>query len=191
MTNRFLEPIQDKEKLEKVGDLYQEIYHTNNDYFHLWKSETLFHWDFWVSLSFAIIPWLIWWRFHKKDSGARLLLVGFVIMVVTSWLDFIGVIYGLWYYTGKVFPSLPSYIPWDFCIFPVFIMLTLQYKPQVKPWKKALFFSSVSTFIGEPIFWWLGFYVLTKWNMLYSFPIYYLIYLLADKVSRSKNFNPL
>lgn len=186
-----IKPIQSKEKLDQVGEFYNKITDANIDYYHFWKEETFLHWDFWFSCACTILPWIFWWKIHKRESRARLITVGLFVVVITSWLDFIGSIYGLWYYSGKNFPTIPSYFPWDFCIFPVLIMIMLQYKTYVSPWKKALLFASISTFIGEPLFWWLGMYILEKWNMLYSFPIYFVIYLLADRISKAKTFEKL
>ncbi|WP_108669944.1 CBO0543 family protein [Peribacillus acanthi] len=188
MVFSLIKPIQSQDRLEKVGKFYEEITKVHIDYYHYWKEATFLHWDFLLSLAFTIIPPIIWWKVHKKESRMRLLVAGLFITVITSWLDFLGTIYGLWYYTGKVLPTLPSYIPWDFCIFPVLVMLIIQYKPHVAAWKKALFFASFSSFIGEPLFWWLGFYVLNKWSMLYSFPIYFVLFLIAHRLSQSKHF---
>jgi hypothetical protein len=186
-----IHPVQTEEKLKNANHFYNRVTEANIDYFHYWQEETFLHWDFWISTGFAIIPWIIWFKLHKKESRARLLLVGLFVIIITCWFDFIGTIYGFWYYTGKNIPTIPSYAPWDFCIFPVVIMLLIQYKPKMKPWKKALIFSGLSTFIGEPLFWWLGLYVIEKWNLLYSFPIYFIIYLLAHKISRTKTFEPI
>lgn len=106
-------------------------------------------------------------------------------------MDFLGVQYGKWFYTGKVVPSIPSYIPWDFFILPIFIMTLIQVIPSVSPFIKALFFAGVSAFIGEPLFLWLGFYVMEGWHIYYSFPINIVIYLLAHKMSTLDNFEPI
>lgn len=184
-------PIQDEEKIQKVREFYERVSQANFDYFDYWKEETYLHWDFWLTCFFTFLPCIIWLKVHKRKSRGRLLLAGFFVVIISSWFDFLGTVYGLWYYTGKNIPTIPSYGPWDFCIFPVLVMLIIQIKPQVAPWKKGLFFASFSTFVGEPLFWWLGFYVLTGWNMLYSFPIYFVIYLLAHKLTELKSFEKL
>ncbi|WP_420819551.1 CBO0543 family protein [Paenibacillus pinistramenti] len=186
-----MKPIQDPEKLKKVGEFYDRVTQTHYDYFDYWLHNTLFHWDFWISLILTILPWAVWLKFRKEESSDRLLFVAFFVIILSSWLDFIGTDYGLWYYTGKIIPTIPVYIPWDMCLLPVFILFLIQYKPEVSPIIKGLIFAGVSTFIGEPIFLWLGFYVLKKWSIFYSFPIYFLIYLASHKLSKRTKFSKL
>ena len=187
-----MKTLQDPEKIRKVGNFYERVTDTNKDYFHFWKEHTLFHWDFWLTLVlFIFLPIIFWIKFRKKESSNRLLFVGFFVAIISSWMDFIGVQCGLWYYSGKVVPTIPSYIPWDLILFPVLIMTLIQIKPTLSPFVKALFFAVLSAFIGEPLFLWLGFYVIKKWSIFYSFPIYFVIYLFAHKLSRVGNFEPI
>ncbi|MGE5370859.1 MAG: CBO0543 family protein [Solirubrobacterales bacterium] len=183
--------LQDPGRIKAVGEFNAQVTEVHKAFFDYWMTNVLFHWDFWVNVALSILPWLIWMKYRKKASTNRLLFVGFFVIILTSWLDFFGTIYGLWYYTGKILPTIPTYIPWDFCIIPVFIMFLLQIKPEVSVWVKALIFAGVGAFIGEPVFMWLGFYVQKHWSVFYSFPIYYLIYLACHKLSRVKNFEPL
>ena len=154
------------------------------DYFWYWTEHTLFHWDFWLSWFFAILPWILWYRYHKKENRGRQLLGGFLALIISSWLDFIGVSTGLWYYTGLTIPTIPSYVPWDFCIIPVFVMFLLEFKPEASVYWKAAIFAGVSSFVGEPLFLWLGFYIALYWNLLLSVPIYFLLFLLCYRISR-------
>jgi hypothetical protein len=184
--------LQTKDKIKKVGEFYNEVSKANEDYLKYWLDNTLFHWDFWLSLIvFTIVPIVFWIKIRKKESSNRLLFTGMFVFIISSWLDFLGVQYGKWYYTGKVIPSIPSYVPWDWVILPVFVMTLIQFKPKISPILKAIIFASVSTFIGEPLFLWLGFYVIKDWNILYSFPVYIILYLLANRISKCKNFEPI
>lgn len=150
--------------------------------------ETFLHWDWWVSFILAITPWILWWKLRKHDSTFRLVFVAIFVLTLTSWFDFIGVIFGAWHYSGKLIPTIPSYIPFDFCLFPVIVTLMIQYKPNISTWIKALIFAAFSAFIAEPLFVWMRFYVLVHWKYIYSFPIYILIYLAADWMSKRKSF---
>lgn len=134
---------------------------------------------------------MLWFKFKKDESTHRLLFVGFLVIIISSWMDFVGTMYGLWFYTGKPIPTMPSYVPWDYSLLPVMVMLLLQYKPASSPFLKALIFAGVSSFIGEPLFQWIGIYVMTNWKIYYSFPIYFFIYLLSHKVSRVNMFEKL
>lgn len=180
---------EEKEKI--VGELYKEVDKVNDKYFNFWKEHTFLHWDWWVSMGLTIIPWLIWWKYRDKENTARFMFSAFFIVIISSWLDFLGVVCGLWYYTGKIIPSIPSYIPWDFCLVPVTMTLLMQIRPEGSPLKKAVLYGVLAAFIGEPLFELIGFYTRLKWENIYSFPIYILIYLCADWVSKRKSFGPL
>ncbi|MBT2700289.1 hypothetical protein J7E79_23265 [Bacillus sp. ISL-40] len=133
-----------------MGEFHNKVTEARRGYFDYWLKNTFLHWDFFVSLAFTIIPLLIWVKFRKKESTNRLLFVGCFAALVSSWLDFLGVQYGKWYYTGKVFPTIPSYVPWDFVLIPVSIMFLIQLKPHVSPILKGGIFAVGSAFIGEP-----------------------------------------
>lgn len=91
----MLKPIQDPEKQKKVGEFYDKVVDTHYEYLDFWRENTLFHWDFWVTLVyFTLLPWVIWIKYRKKESTQRLLFVGFYVIIISSWLDFIGVTYG-------------------------------------------------------------------------------------------------
>jgi hypothetical protein len=70
-------------------------------------------------------------------------------------------------------------------------MLWLQFKPTLNPFLKAVIYSSLTSFIGEPLFEWIGFYTTVKWSVFYSFPIYIMIYLIAERISKAKSFDIL
>ena len=187
-----MNPLQSEEKLKEVNELYQLVIKANEEYFQFWLKNTLFHWDFWTALIiFTIIPIVFWLKFRKKESTGRLLFVGMFVLIISSWLDLLGVLYGKWYYTGKVIPSIPAFIPWDWVIMPILVMTLIQIKPQSSPIIKGLILASMNTFIGEPLLKWLGFYVTMEWDILYSFPIYFVIYLIAHWLSKAKSFNPI
>lgn len=183
--------LQDPQKMEQVGQFYRRVTDANKDFIQYWQSHTFLHWDWWTSLALTIIPWLLWIRYRHKSSTARLLYAGFFVIIVSSWLDFVGITLGLWFYTGKLVPTMPSYMPWDVSLLPVGVMLLIQAKPRWSPLLKGLIFASLCAFVGEPIFMWLGFYVTIHWEIWYSFPIYLIIYLLADRLSRGRSFDPL
>jgi hypothetical protein len=156
-----------------------------------WLQDTLFTWQWWFGVTLTVIPWILWIVVRKKDSTNRLLFIGFFVMLITSYLDLTGVELTLWYYEYKVVPTILAHIPWDFSLFPVSIMLLLQYKPDFNPYIKSLCFGVFCSFICEPIFTKLHFYVPIKWKNIYSFPVYILLYLICHILSRRKHFEPL
>lgn len=186
-----MKTLQDPQKLERIGEFYSKIKEAHMEYFNFWLHHTLFHWDFFLSFILSVVPWVLWIKYRKKESTHRLLFAGVVVSGISALLDFWGSMYGLWYYSGKMIPTMPSYLPWDFCIIPVIVMLLLQYKPKTSPMLKALIFAGISSFVGEPLFLWIGLYIMTKWSIFYSFPIYFFIYLAAHGVSRAYKFAEL
>lgn len=181
-----------REKIDDVKQFIDPLKSSSEGYAQFWYEETFLHWDFWFSWAMTILPWMIWWRFRKRDSTFRLLLVGAYALIVSSFLDFIGVHFGLWYYAGKALPLLPTYIPWDWTLIPIFIMTLLQVKPNAHWLIKGLILGAVASFIAEPIFELLGFYKSLNWKYYYSFPIYVILYYGAHRLSKVKTqFEPL
>jgi hypothetical protein len=186
-----MQTLQAQQKIQEAGQYAQIVADINKDYYQYWLEHTLCRWDFWLSIAISVIPWIIWFRVRKRESQARLLFAGAVMLIVSSWFDFLGSSFGLWFYTGKIIPTNPAFATWDFCVLPVGTMLFLQFKPAIKAWKKALAFAGISAFIGEPLFQWVGLYVPVKWNGFYSYLIYVMFYILCDKISKAKTFAPL
>ena len=175
----------------EISKIYDLIRLAHEHMYSLWLEHILFSWRWWVTLILTIVPWIIWIIYRKKDSTYRLLFAGAVTMIITSYFDFIGSCYKLWYYDSKLIPLIPSYMPWDFTLFPVSVMFLLQIKPNVNRFIKALIFSTFCAFIFENLFKWAGFYFEVSWNSFYSFPIYFVIYLIADLFTRKNDFKKL
>lgn len=180
-----------KEYLKKADKLYESIENLHNHKFEFWLENVLFTWQWWLGVSLAVIPWLLWIILRKKESTHRLLYAGFFSMAISSWFDFIGVALGLWHYNFEVLPFIPSYLPWDFALIPVTIMFVIQYKPHLNMYIKSFIFAGGSAFIGEPIFNWLKTYDPEHWKYIYSFPILMAIYLMAHSLTKKKTFDEL
>lgn len=112
-------------------------------------------------------------------------------MLISSWLDYVGVTLELWRYYNKLIPLIPDYIAWDFALMPVSIMFFLQIKPQVRSIIKGLIFAGMSAFLAEPFFLWLGYYKYPGWNSIFSFPFFVVIYLIAHKLAHSSAIKPI
>lgn len=186
-----MKPLLDQKNIEKQGEFFERIHRVEVDYIKYWKQHTLWHWDFWISVALAIIPWIIWFIFRKRGCEARLLLAGSFGLIMASWLDFLGLVLGLWHYAGRALPTIPTFIPWDFSLIPVTLMLWLQYKPTMHPLIKAVIHAGLASFVGEPLSEWIGLYTPVKWSVFYSFPIYIFIYLIAYRISNMRSFDPL
>lgn len=179
----------------KINDMFDKEYkvidEANNHVASIWIDHILFSTSWWVTVALSIIPWVIWLRFRKKDSTKRLLLGGFWVMFISTYLDYLGVTLGLWRYNVKTIPSIPDFIAWDFSLMPVTIMFFLQIKTEKKPIIKGLVFAAITAFLAEPFFNWLGFIDYPGWHYWASFPIYLVIYSISHYLVNGDTFHPL
>jgi hypothetical protein len=180
-----------KEYINRMEDAYNLISQANNHMISIWLKHTLFTWQWWMGVALAIIPWILWIIFRKKESTNRLLFTSFFIILISSWLDVLGLLFGLWSYYHNIVPFSPAFIPWDFTLLPVTIMFLLQIKPKVSPIIKAIVFSAFCSFIAEPFFVWVGTYNPKHWKYICSFPIVIVIYLVSDWFSKRQHFKKL
>lgn len=176
--------------LKQLLAYIHEIVDANKGYAHLWQTHVLWTWQWWIQLLFTIMPIVIWIVLRNRDSTDRLLYAGFFVIIIASWMDFIGNSFGLWYYPFKLVPSLPPFLPWETSI-TVEVMLFLQYKSAVSPWIKAIVMGLINSFVFEPLAVWMGLYVPVHWRHIYSLPIYILMYLLAHCLVKRKAFKRL
>lgn len=176
------------EYIKGMENAYRLISQANNDMISLWVKYTVFGWRWWLGVTLAVVPWILWAIFRKKESTNRLLYTAFFIILLSSWLDVMGILFGLWSYHYNIVPFSPAFIPWDFTLLPVTVMFFIQIKPQISPIKKAIVFSVMSSFIAEPIFVWIDIYNPKHWKFIYSFPIIIIIYLMCDWFSKRQHF---
>jgi len=156
-----------------------------------WLKYTFLTWQWWLGLSLAIMPWVVWLIFRKKESTDRLLFAGLFVVIISSWFDIVGILFGLWSYHYNVLPFSPSFAPWDFTLLPVAIMFALQIKPKINPFIKGIVFAAFSSFVIEPFFVWIGLYNPKHWEHIYSFPVILIIFLLAHRISKRSKFESI
>jgi hypothetical protein len=180
-----------KEYLKNANNLYDLIEKAHDEKLAFWYENVLFTWQWWLGVLLTIVPWILWFFFRKKESTYRLLASGFIVIIMSSWLDFVGIALGLWHYNYDVLPFLPSYLPWDFTLIPVIIMSLIQIKPDSNPYIKALIFAGGSAFIGEPLFKSIKTYNPENWKSIYSFPLLFCIYLLGHYISSRDSFDKI
>lgn len=177
------------EKMAQVREYFEEFHQLHESYGRLWLDETFLHLDWWGGTLLGLGAWIFWLFYRKKESTHRLLYAGVTVMLLSLCLDYIGAALGLWYYSGKESPSFPAWLPFNFCMLPVCIMFLIQTKPHIAAWKKGLFFGALTAYVGEPLFVWAGYYVLTGWKYTYSLPIYALIYIFAEWLTKRETFS--
>lgn len=174
--------------INDVNDATSEVTHA---LLRIWLKDILWTWKWWVNVSLVVVPWILWRMFVRKESTNRLLYAGFVVIMISSWFDFIGTSLGLWSYSMPIVPTNPTFLPWDFSLIPVTTLFVLQYKPQINPFIKAIFISGITSYVGEPFFKWIGIYDPKEWKYTYSFLIYIGIYLIAHFISTREKFEKL
>ena len=156
-----------------------------------WKHEVLFTWEWWLGITLTFIPWIVWIVFREKKSTSRLLYAGTFVALISLTLDNAGVQLSAWNYLKPVTPIIPSYIPFDFSLMPITVMFLIQWFYNKNPWIIGFIFGSITAFIAEPTFKWLGLYDPTNWKFGYSVPFYASIYYVAYKTAMSKKFSEL
>ncbi|MFV2049650.1 CBO0543 family protein [Metabacillus sp. YM-086] len=157
----------------------------------LWQHEVVFSWRWWLGVILTILTWLIWIKYHKKNSRYRLLTAGLFVMLISVALDAIGVQLGLWSYRYEVLPFIPAYVPYDLALMPVVVMFLIQYKPHYSPVRKAIIFGLLTAFIGEPTVVFTDIYKPLKWQYIYSVPIYFAIFLIANWLTTRDSFEEI
>lgn len=161
----------------------------NHKMYDLWTADIVFSWRWWLNVALTIFPWVIWIKVRNKKRTPQLLFVGLVVIIITNCLNNIGLVFHFWHYDWKVTPLAIIFIPWDYSLFPVIIMLLLQTKPKINAYIKAISFAFCTAFILEPFYSWIGLYQPITWKYWYSFIIYIPLYLLWDKIYSSKLLN--
>ncbi len=181
----------DSQYIQQMEAAYSLIQQADQIMTALWLKDVLYGWRWWLEVAFTFIPWILWFKFHKKGSKDRLLYAGLFVILITSWLDVLGILFGLWSYYYPVVPFSPAFIPWDFSLLPVITMAFLQYKPEINHYLKAIIFSVIGSFIVQPIFVWMVYYNSKQWEHYYSFPIFLVIYLIAYRFSKATRFEKI
>ncbi len=183
--------------IEEVGNTSRTFQDAFDGMVKVWAADIVFTWRWWVELCIAVLPWIFWFIFRKKEDTHRLLYGGFVMILILCFLDMAGMCLGLWDYPFRVVPFIPQYLSWDFSAFPVAAMLTIQFNPRklfrksaagsekarkflralLNPWVKGTFLSLVASFVVQPIAAAMLLYDPKAWQHYYSLPMFILIYM--------------
>ena len=169
-----------------LDEVYSAVAQGNFKVYCIWATHIVFSWRWWLAVVLSTVPWILWIKIRDKNNTARLLFVGLVSAIISNALDTIGASYGLWHYDWKILPFIPIYFPWDFTLFPVGIMMMLQFMTKLNKYINAVASSFMYSFVFEPFFSWLGMYDPVSWKYWYSFIIYVPLYLFYDYLYKSK-----
>ena len=57
--------LQEPQKIKHIGEFYNKLKESDYEYFDFWLHNTLFHWDFFLSIFLKGLPWALWFKFKK------------------------------------------------------------------------------------------------------------------------------
>lgn len=167
------------EQLTKVSTLFADIV----------KIEFITTWQWWFGLALFIIPWLVWFKYRKKDSAGRLLLAGLLTIILSLTIDLAALSLGLWSYPMIIIPLAPFlFLPYHFSLAPVGVMFALQIKPKMNNLLKGIIFSAIAAFGGMNFFNAIDFYNPKDWSTLYDFCIFLTLYYTAYWITNLESF---
>ncbi|MEM5014522.1 CBO0543 family protein [Niallia taxi] len=157
----------------------------------IWLDHSLFTFQWWLGAVLLIISIVLFIIFRKRNSTDRLLYVGTFTALLSSLLDLVGNSLGFFHYHYEVIPFTDNYFPWSISIIPVSIMFLLQVKPNISSYIKATALSLLVSFVILPFLEVIGIYHPVNWEYYYSSPVIFVIYLIADYLSKKDRFTKL
>lgn len=137
----------------------------------------LLSWRWWINIALLIIPILLWWKFVDKQRLMEIIVFGLLVNMIATFLDVAGTNYALWEYPVYTLPHLPLMIPVDYIIVPIVGMFIYQRFLKWMPFLIiSVILSAFMAFACEPLAVYMKLYRLLSWRYIYSFPIYFVIY---------------
>jgi PAS domain S-box-containing protein len=164
---------------------YNILHKGNEILIDYWLKDILFSWQWFLVILLTVAPWMIWIKFRDKMKSKQYLVSALFIMIVSSFLDIVGLTFDFWRYPVQLFPSMVGFFPWNLSLLPVTFLFAFQIREQGSLLIKAIFVSSIAVFLGEPFFDSIGFTNHLHWRHIYSFPFYFFIFIIANYVGKS------
>lgn len=145
-----------------------------------WYATDLYTWQWFFLLALLILPWVAFHYLADRPKLPRLLLFGFILMLITMGLDLLGYELGYWYYPYKIAPFGTFVAFVDHAPLPVAFMLLYQYFPRWRPFAAVVVVTAAAfSFVLEPLFEYMNIYQPLQWKYYYGFPIYIFLPLLS------------
>lgn len=179
-----------EEGLKQTERAYDQLVEVNNLMTDAILNAFLFTWQWWLGIGLFIIPWIIWLVFRSKKSTGRLLLAGFVTIILSLLIDLTAISYGLWSYPMKFLPISPVlFLPYHLSLAPVAVMFVLQIRPNANLFLKGVIFAGVAAFGGMNLFDAIDFYSPRGWPTFYDIFIFFFIYIVAYLFYKIDNYD--
>ena len=180
-----------EEGLQQTEQGYQLIVEAQRIISEAFLNSILFTWQWWLCLVLTILPWVLWFRYRKKESSDRLLYAGFTVIILSFIIDHAAVSHGIWSYPINLVPLTSLPIPFHISVVPVAVMFFIQIRPDTNLFIKAVLFAAVGAFAAIPLFGFMDIYNAKGWPSVYDFIILFVIYTVAHWFSTMKNFASL
>jgi hypothetical protein len=176
---------------EWVKEYYGRLHALRSEDFAFWAVHVVFTWRWWLKIAALIVPWVLWIIVRKKGSSHRLLAAGIFVSAISIFLDEVGTMLGLWFYSAKLLPFLPGNTVYNIATLPVATMLFIQWFPKVKPIYKAVLFAALGAFVAMPMLDWIGYYENLHWAYWFSFPVLFAMYIIANWLASGDRFEKM
>jgi hypothetical protein len=154
-------------------------------YFQHYAQHEIFSWTWFIEIALIFFPLLIWWKLVDKKRLLEICVFGLIVNMMAAFLDVAGSDYVLWEYPAHVLPQVALLIPVDYVIVPTIGMFVYQ---RFSTWRSfiivSIIMSAFMAFLCEPFAVLINMYRLISWRYIYSFPIYFLILIIARAVTR-------
>ncbi|MGE8207570.1 CBO0543 family protein [Heyndrickxia sp. NPDC080065] len=171
---------------------YKQVLEGDKIISHAVVHDFLYTWQWWLGIMLFILPWVIWIIFRKKDSTGRLLIGGFITIIISVIIDLITDSVGTWTYPMKFIPiGSKLLLPYHFSLTPVAIMFALQIKPKANPLLKGALLGVISAFGVMKIFVWMKFYDPKGWPSIFDFLIFLFLFFAAYLCSNKLEFKSI
>lgn len=135
-----------------------------------WIHNFVFSLKWWILLVLTIVPWFFWRKIVDKSRILEILLYGFFIISMSTFLDVMGWNFSMWVYSDTLLPLCTPLVPIDYTLLPILYMLVYQ---NFSSWKSftivLLIMSLIFAFVLEPLAEMLNLYKPLKWNHVFSF----------------------
>lgn len=178
-----------KDGIKQIEKANEQLVDVENGVSEIIINVFMFTWQWWLGIGLFIIPWIVWFLLRNKQSTGRLLIGGFITIILSLMIDLVALSSGLWSYPMVFSPIGPLlFLPYHFSLAPVAIMFTLQIRPKANPLLKGAIFAAIGAFIGMNFFELIDFYNPKGWSTIYDFFIYLFLFLIAYWFSNIDSF---
>lgn len=158
------------QKIPTPIEIQQHTIELNKMMMDYWIHNFVFSLKWWILLALTIVPWFFWWKIVDKSRILEILLYGFFIISISTFLDVMGWNFSMWVYHDTILPLCTPLVPIDYTLLPILYMLVYQYFSSWKSFSIVLLIMSfIFAFVWEPLAEMLNLYKPLKWNHIYSF----------------------